>query len=487
MNRQHINGPVLGGILLALILVVAGLANMLIASTAQPLAAAPVKSSSTTIPSPVATEPLPPLPSAVPSRPPAPIGSPTAVGVGSNRPEWGGCTSLPFVDVSPSDYFYDPVEFLCGRSGVYGYQNPGEAPCPYGVYPCFLPYNSATRRDLIRAVVASEDHWRPLAHPVTPSFADVPDDGYWYDLIETAFAKGIISGYPCGGPGEPCPGRYFRPTNNLTRGQAAKVITLAEKWYLSSPSSATFRDVLVGTTFFDYVETAYRYGLIGGYPCGGPSEPCPGLYYRPDNLVLRGQMSKIDYLADEGNYRHFELYPGTNNWYSNGWYGTPSPFTMEPRGFLQIQLTPTSPYVYEASGKSLQWSFDALQYLQNNSYSSDIVFHAFKANTNDCPNTAATNFTSDFSGSMLPDHRSTCFGPENEVRFRVAAPNIIWDFSAYHAVVWYTNNNSSEKSEIGISNYYNGILNRPKDDLRKGCFYNGVVAWLDLINSACHQ
>jgi hypothetical protein len=36
-----------------------------------------------------------------------------------------------------------------------------------------------------------------------------------------------MSGYPCGGPGEPCDGEnrnYFRPNNPLTRGQTAKIV-----------------------------------------------------------------------------------------------------------------------------------------------------------------------------------------------------------------------------------------------------------------------
>jgi hypothetical protein len=33
----------------------------------------------------------------------------------------------------------------------------------------------------------------------------------------------VINGYQCGGPGEPCPGFYYRPNNNITRGQVSKV------------------------------------------------------------------------------------------------------------------------------------------------------------------------------------------------------------------------------------------------------------------------
>ena len=52
----------------------------------------------------------------------------------------------------------------------------------------------------------------------------------FYQVIETAAAHGVISGYACGGPGESCdPGNqpYFRPYNNAVRGQIAKIVYLS--------------------------------------------------------------------------------------------------------------------------------------------------------------------------------------------------------------------------------------------------------------------
>jgi hypothetical protein len=37
-----------------------------------------------------------------------------------------------------------------------------------------------------------------------------------------------MQGYACGGPGEPCDGanrNYFRPFNNVTRGQTSKIVS----------------------------------------------------------------------------------------------------------------------------------------------------------------------------------------------------------------------------------------------------------------------
>jgi len=58
------------------------------------------------------------------------------------------------------------------------------------------------------------------------TFADVPPTHPFWPWIERLAGRGILSGYPCGGPGEPCDpqGRpYFRWSANVTRGQTAKI------------------------------------------------------------------------------------------------------------------------------------------------------------------------------------------------------------------------------------------------------------------------
>ncbi len=55
----------------------------------------------------------------------------------------------------------------------------------------------------------------------------------------------------------------------------------------------TFADVAPGSTFWLYTEQIAQHGIIAGYACGGPGEPCPGTYFRPGNNVTRGQTAKI--------------------------------------------------------------------------------------------------------------------------------------------------------------------------------------------------
>lgn len=59
-------------------------------------------------------------------------------------------------------------------------------------------------------------------------FADVPTTNTFYDAIGRLANRGVMSGYPCGGTGEPCGTAnrpYFRPFNNATRGQVAKIVS----------------------------------------------------------------------------------------------------------------------------------------------------------------------------------------------------------------------------------------------------------------------
>jgi hypothetical protein len=49
----------------------------------------------------------------------------------------------------------------------------------------------------------------------------VPPESTFYAVIRCLSCLGIINGYPCGGPGEPCNSSndpYFRPGNQVTRG-----------------------------------------------------------------------------------------------------------------------------------------------------------------------------------------------------------------------------------------------------------------------------
>lgn len=76
---------------------------------------------------------------------------------------------------------------------------------------------------------------------------------------------------PAGEEPTPCvlPGNrpYFKPNKVVTRGQACKIICLANNIPTPATTEQTFEDVPVGSTFHVYVEALYGKGAVNGYPC----------------------------------------------------------------------------------------------------------------------------------------------------------------------------------------------------------------------------
>jgi hypothetical protein len=181
--------------------------------------------------------------------------------------EWG----IRFLDVQSYSWEYPYVEYLAERGIISGYSD-----------QTFRPGNSATRGQFSKMVVLGMG-W-PLVNPSIGHFADVSVDSTFYQYIETAFDHGIIGGYPCGGEGEPCPGSYFRPGNDITRAQISKLIVLAKGWPLLNPSAPTFTDVPAGSTFYTFIETSVAHGIVSGYN---------DATFRPGNNATRAQLSKM--------------------------------------------------------------------------------------------------------------------------------------------------------------------------------------------------
>jgi hypothetical protein len=205
--------------------------------------------------------------------------------------------ALQFNDVGPTHPFAGPIRCLAceGILSGYGCGAPNE-PCP-GTY--FRVYNPVTRGQLAKIVALSAG----LADPVAPdrqTFADVPPSHPLWLPIERIASHGVISGYACGGLSEPCDAArrpYFRPQNNVTRGQLAKIVAGAAG-FQEAPTSQTFADVPPGSAFYTGIEQIATRNIISGYTCGAsPAGPCDGAdqrpYFLPANAVTRGQTAKI--------------------------------------------------------------------------------------------------------------------------------------------------------------------------------------------------
>ena len=172
------------------------------------------------------------------------------------------CATGVFSDVPPGSTFYPFVSDLVSRGAISGYSD-----CT------FRPSATITRGQVAKVLALA--FGLPINTAGGPHFNDVAVGSTFYPFVETAFNRGIISGYNDG---------TFRPANVVTRGQIAKMVTLGRGWALHNPTTATFSDVPLGSTFFPFVETAFAKAVISGYSDGT---------FRPSNSATRGQGAKI--------------------------------------------------------------------------------------------------------------------------------------------------------------------------------------------------
>jgi hypothetical protein len=199
----------------------------------------------------------------------------------------GTVCPIQFSDVTdPSTYYYEPVYYLACRGVVTGYSD-----------GTFRPFNNTTRGQMAKIVVLA--YALPLQTPAAGgyTFADTPPGSVFFSFIETIVARQIVAGYTCGGVNpqinqyEPCDNNfrpYYRPGNNVTRGQLTKIVVIAatqvQSWALLNPVAGSFSDVPPGSTFYTYVETAVCHQVLGGYSDGT---------FRANNPATRGQIAKI--------------------------------------------------------------------------------------------------------------------------------------------------------------------------------------------------
>lgn len=130
-------------------------------------------------------------------------------------------------------------------------------------------------------------------------FRDVAAGSTFYPFVRCLACRGVIGGYPCGGPGEPCNSDndpYFRPGGNITRGQIAKIVSESARLF-DEQEERFYEDVPPGSTFYNWINRLSWRGYMGGYACGSvPDEPCGEgnlPYFRPNASATRGQLAKI--------------------------------------------------------------------------------------------------------------------------------------------------------------------------------------------------
>ena len=165
----------------------------------------------------------------------------------------------PFVDVSESDYFYEPVLWAVGKNITNGTDATH-----------FSPAATCTRGQVVTFL------WRAAGSPTPTSttnpFTDVTPSDYYYNAVLWAVGKNITNGTSA---------TTFGPDAGCTRGQ---VVTFLHRFENSpKPSSTTnpFVDVSSSEYYYNPVLWAVGKGITNG---------TDSTHFSPDSTCTRGQI-----------------------------------------------------------------------------------------------------------------------------------------------------------------------------------------------------
>lgn len=104
-------------------------------------------------------------------------------------------------------------------------------------------------------------------------FSDVSEDYAHFKSISTLHAADIINGFPDG---------TFKPTLDVTRGQAVKMIAGAFDLTTTDVENPNFKDVDSTSPYYKAIVTLVNLGIVNGYEDDT---------FRPDETITRGQMA----------------------------------------------------------------------------------------------------------------------------------------------------------------------------------------------------
>jgi len=110
------------------------------------------------------------------------------------------------------------------------------------------------------------------------TFQDVTKNHPAYEEINYLVSLGVIQGYFVNGK------RVFGPNNNVTRGQAAKMVVVASGNKPLIVNKSSFSDVTVGTEMSGYIERAVQLGFFDKNIKGE---------FLPNKALTRGEMSYV--------------------------------------------------------------------------------------------------------------------------------------------------------------------------------------------------
>ena len=173
------------------------------------------------------------------------------------KPDFPNPSTINFVDVAPSAYYYDAVAWAVGQgitNGTTATTFSPDAPCTRGQIVTFL--------------------WRAAGSPSangTSPFTDVQPGDYWYDAVLWAVSNGITTGTSV---------TTFSPNDTCTRGQTVTFL-YRNAGSPAVSASATFTDVTSDAYYCDAVAWALSKGITNG-----TSEST----FSPQDQCTRGQI-----------------------------------------------------------------------------------------------------------------------------------------------------------------------------------------------------
>ena len=109
----------------------------------------------------------------------------------------------------------------------------------------------------------------------TSPFKDIDQYNSHYENIIKLYKQGAIGGYP---------DKTFRPNQNVTRGQAAKMLATVLDLNLKNLENPYFKDVPTSHEYYKYIAALENAGIMSGYSNGS---------FMPNEIITRGQLAKI--------------------------------------------------------------------------------------------------------------------------------------------------------------------------------------------------
>jgi Beta-propeller repeat/S-layer homology domain len=177
----------------------------------------------------------------------------------------------PFVDVSPTDFFFNATNIMYELGITNGCQ---------AVPLEFCPNDTNTRGEMAKFIVVAIEGGSNFTYNPTPYFSDVPSDAPFFSYIQKLYELGITNGCATS------PSLMFCPNDGVTRDETAAFIIRARFATIpfNYPTTPYFADVPPSDPFFSYVQEMYFLGITSG--CS--TNP---LMYCPTTILPRGEMA----------------------------------------------------------------------------------------------------------------------------------------------------------------------------------------------------